>query len=82
MCRQVTDGMQDGAFYLEGENRAAASWGLTENVTAAQVTRRCGELLSLARAALPFTATEHRTPLLLGLPDLQPLPRDQQVGKQ
>jgi len=60
--------LKDGAFYLSGEAVETVGVGLVEQVTPGSVQAKCEEILAACDKTLPFTASRHRTPILLGLP--------------
>jgi len=60
--------LKDGAFYLSGEAVETVGVGLVEQVTPGSVQAKCEEILAACEKTLPFTASRHRTPILLGLP--------------
>lgn len=62
--------LKDGAFYLTEERKDSLALGVFDQITAANVGRKCREVLQAAENKLPFSASKQKTPIVFGLPSL------------
>jgi len=62
--------LKDGAFYMTGEEKTSLSFGFLDEITRELTEQRCKAVLQACDNTLPFTASRHRTPIMLGLPGL------------
>jgi len=71
--------LKDGAFYLNGEHRETLSFGLLDQITRENTEQRCRDILSACDKGLPFTASKHKTPIVMGLPSIKELGEERRV---
>jgi len=71
--------LKDGAFYLTGEHKTRLDFGLLDQITREGTEARCRAVLAATDAGLPFTASRHRTPVMVGLPALAGLGEEERA---
>jgi hypothetical protein len=65
--------LKDGAFYLNGEHKTSLGFGFLDQISRDSTETRCRAVLAACHAGLPFTASRHQTPVMVGLPGLATL---------
>ena len=69
--------LKDGAFYLNGEHKTSLSFGLLDQISRDRTEQRCRAVLAACDSGLPFTASKHRTPVMVGLPTIAALAEEE-----
>jgi len=71
--------LKDGAFYLNGEHKESLSFGLLDQITRENTEERCRDILAASDKGLPFTASKHKTPIMVGLPSIAKLGDERRI---
>ncbi|XP_023340398.1 uncharacterized protein LOC111710528 [Eurytemora carolleeae] len=70
--------LKDGAFFLSQESSGSSSSSLLENISQESIESKCDEILTICNTLVPFTANRNNIPILVGLPDLRLVSREEQ----
>jgi len=70
--------LKDGAFFLSKETTVSTNFGLLKDINQEGIDKKCEELLALCNSVTPFGAHRNSIPILLGLPELTELSKDEQ----
>jgi len=62
--------LKDGAFYMNNEVKESVNVGIFDQISAESTEKKCREILTVCENNLPFRVSQHKTPILFGIPGL------------